>query len=167
MGALPSEVMTPTAGREAALVAWRHLLQAVRRRERLAEQKTGLTGAQLLALRQLAAHPDVTIGELGRLTSTDASSISVVVSRLLDKGVVHRTRDPLDQRRWRLQVTESGFIRLERAPDSADLLLEQAIAALPNASRVTLARQLEAFAEAVGGRSRIASGDQRVTNRKS
>lgn len=165
MGASPSEVTTLPAGREAALVAWRHLLHAVRRRERLAEQKTGLTGAQLLALRQLAAHPGATIGELGRLTSTDASSISVVVSRLLDKGVVHRVRDPLDQRRWRLQVTEPGMARLERAPDSADLLLEQAIASLPEATRVILAQQLEALAEAVGGTPRTAEGEQRTVKR--
>lgn len=165
MGASASEVNTPTAGREAALVAWRHLLHAVRRRERLAEQKTGLTGAQLLALRQLAAHPGATIGELGRLTSTDASSISVVVARLLDKGVVDRVRDPLDQRRWRLQVTDSGLSRLERAPDSADLLLEQAIAALPDESRAELARQLEAFAEAVSGLPQTGDGEQRTVKR--
>lgn len=165
MGASPSEVMPPVAGREAALVAWRHLLHAVRRRERLAEQKTGLTGAQLFALRQLVAHPDVTIGELGRLTSTDASSISVVVSRLLDKGVAARTRDPLDQRRWRLHATEAGIARLERAPDSADLLLAQAIAALPPKSRSILARQLEALAEAVEGTGQPANDEQRKAKR--
>lgn len=166
MGASPSEVGRPAGEREAALVAWRHLLQAVRRRERLAEQKTGLTGAQLLALRQLSAHPGATIGELGRLTSTDASSISVVVSRLLDKGVVDRVRDPLDQRRWRLQVTKSGMSRLARAPDSADRLLSEAIAALPVKSRETLAKQLDALAEAVGETGQATEGEQRKTKRE-
>ncbi len=153
------------AEREAALVAWRHLLHAVRRRERLAEQKTGLTGAQLFALRQLVTYPGVTIGELGRLTSTDASSISVVVSRLLDKGVAQRVRDPLDQRRWRLHATEAGVARLERAPDSADLLLADAIATLPAKSRSTLARQLEALAEAVEGTGQPVNEEQRKATR--
>lgn len=151
MGASPSRVSAPAGGREAALVAWRRLLHAVRRRERVAEQQTGLTGAQLFALRQLAAHPGATIGELGRLTATDASSISVVVSRLLEKGVASRVRDPLDQRRWRLQVTREGLARLKRAPASADLLLAGAIAALPVRRRAELARQLEELAEAVEG----------------
>lgn len=166
MGASPSEGVTPDGGREAALVAFRHLLQAVRRRERLAEQKTGLTGAQLLALRQLASHPGATIGELGRLTSTDASSISVVVSRLLDKGVVHRVRDPLDQRRWRLHVTEGGLSRLDRAPDSADMLLAQAIAALPAENRTMLAAQLQALAAAVEERGRVGEEEQRIASRE-
>jgi DNA-binding MarR family transcriptional regulator len=143
--------MAPAGGREAALVAWRRLLHAVRRGERLAEQRTGLTGAQLFALRQLVAHPGVTIGELGRLTSTDASSISVVTTRLLEKGLVRRVRDPLDQRRWRLQVTRTGLAHLKRAPESADLMLSQAIAALPERSQAALAAHLEALAEAVEG----------------
>lgn len=132
-------------------MAWRRLLQAIRRRERVAERQTGLTGAQLFALRQLVSQPGATVGELGRLTSTDASSISVVVSRLLDKGVVQRVRDPLDQRRWRLQVTPEGTARLERAPDSADLLLAEAIEALPAETRVALALQLDTLAAAVEG----------------
>jgi DNA-binding MarR family transcriptional regulator len=152
MAAAPSKIAAdPVAGREATVIAWRRLLQAVRRRERVAERETGLTGAQLLALRQLAAHPGSTMGELARLTATDASSISVVVSRLLEKGVASRVRDPLDQRRWRLQVTREGLARLKRAPASADLLLVGAIAALPVRRRAELARQLEGLAEAVEG----------------
>lgn len=152
MAARPSKVaITPVAGRQAAVVAWRRLLQAVRRRERIAERETGLTGAQLLALRQLAAHPGATMGELARLTATDASSISVVVSRLLEKRVVRRVRDPLDQRRWRLEVTATGTKRLANAPESADARLMRAITDLPSRERAALAAQLEALAVAMEG----------------
>ncbi len=133
------------------LAAWRRLLQVVRRRERIAERETGLTGAQLFALRLLAAHPGITMGELALLTSTDASSVSVVVSRLLDKRVVRRERDPTDQRRWRLQVTLSGVNRLRKAPESADARLTMAIVALPSDEQAALAAQLEALAVAVEG----------------
>lgn len=133
------------------LAAWRRLLQAVRRRERLAERDAGLTGAQLFALRQLADHPAATVGELARLTSTDPSSISVVVTRLLDKKLVRRERDPRDQRRWRLLITRSGTVRLARAPESADLRFGAAIAALAPSDREVLRTQFDALAMAVEG----------------
>lgn len=140
-----------SASQGQTLAAWRRLSQAVRRRERLAERDTGLTGAQLFALRQLADHPSATVGELARLTSTDPSSISVVVTRLLDKKMVRRERDPLDQRRWRLLITRSGTARLARAPESADLRLGDAIAALAPGDRAALRTQLDALATAVDG----------------
>jgi DNA-binding MarR family transcriptional regulator len=131
------------------LAAWRRLLQAVRRRERIAERETGLTGAQLFALRQVALHPGATVGDLARLTSTDPSSMSVVVTRLLEKKMVRRERDPLDQRRWRLLITRSGTARLAKAPESADLRLGDAIAALAPGEREALRSQLNALADAV------------------
>lgn len=132
-----------------ALAAWRRLLRAVRRRERTAEQESGLTGAQLFALRQLAAHPGATMGELATLTATDASSISVVVARLVAARLVRRERDPADGRRWRLALTRTGAARLAQAPDSADRRLADALAALPAADRRRLAGLLARLADAV------------------
>lgn len=128
------------------MAAWRRLLQAVRRRDRLAERTTGLTGAQLFALRQLAAHPGATVGELATLTATDASSASVVANRLLQKGLVTRIRDATDQRRWRLVLTDAGRACLRDAPDSADARLEEALAALPTADRLELVQRLRSLA---------------------
>jgi DNA-binding MarR family transcriptional regulator len=133
----------------AVFTAWRRLLQAVRRRERLAERDVGLTGAQLFALRQLESHPGATIGQLATLTVTDASSTSVVVARLLEKGCVRRERDPDDQRRWRLHPTREGADRLARAPDSADQRLAIALVAITPAARAELAAHLNHLARAV------------------
>ncbi len=131
------------------MAAWRRLLQAVRRRDRLAERTTGLTGAQLFALRQLAVHPGATIGELATLTATDASSASVVANRLLQKALVSRLRDAADQRRWRLVLTEAGRACLVGAPDSADARLEEAFAAMLTLDRLELVQRLRSLAAAL------------------
>ncbi len=89
--------------------------------------------------------------ELARFTFTDPSSISVFITRLLDKTVVRRECDQLDQRRWRLLITRSGTARLARAPESADLRLGGAIAALAPGDREALRTQLDALATAVDG----------------
>lgn len=148
MGARPSE--TPVAaGSQAVLTAWRRLLQVVRRRERLAERQSGLTGAQLSALRHIDAFPGSTIGRLAQLTTTDASSASVVVARLLAKGCVRRARDPDDHRRWRLFPTDEGRRRLDSALDGADRHLMAAIDALAPEDRERFALQLHRLATAV------------------
>lgn len=131
------------------MTAWRRLLQAVRRRDRLAERQTGLTGAQLYALRQLALRPGVTVGELATLTATDASSVSVIMTRLLQKEMVSRVRDTTDHRRWRLVLTDAGRACLAGAPDSADVRLEQALSALPTPERLELTRRLRSLARAL------------------
>ncbi len=133
----------------AVLTAWRRLLQAVRRRERLTERDAGLTGAQLFALSQLEAHPGATIGELATLTVTDASSTSVIVTRLFAKGCIRRERDPVDQRRWRMHLTAEGAARLAKAPDSADQRLAAALAAITTEQREALAAHLHDLARAV------------------
>lgn len=148
--AVPRSEAVPVADdSRAVLTAWRRLLQAVRRRERLAERDAGLTGAQLFALRQLDEHPGATVGQLAALTVTDASSTSVLVTRLLEKGCVRRERDPVDQRRWRLQLTAEGAGRLAKAPDSADQRLTTALAAITKGERETLAAHLHSLARAV------------------
>lgn len=149
MGAPPSEAPVAAAGSAAVHTAWRRLLQAVRRRERLAERQSGLTGAQLFALRQLQVFPGSTIGRLAQLTTTDASSASVVVARLLEKDCLRRERDPVDQRRWRLFPTPAGEARLASAVDSADRHLGAALDSLAPEERERFALQLHRIATAV------------------
>ncbi len=149
MAAVRSELDPAAVDAGAVLTAWRRLLQAVRRSERRAEREVGLTGAQLFALRQLAAHPGATVGQLAALTATDASSTSVIVTRLLDKKYVRREHDPVDQRRWRLEVTARGATRLAKAPDSADQRLGGALAAMASEDLRALAAHLHDLARAV------------------
>ena len=134
-----------------AIAAWRRLAHAVRLSERLAERSTGLSGAQLFALRQLSNAPGCSLGELAELTVTHASSISVVVSRLLEKGLVTRDRDTVDARRLVLSVSPAGHRMLADAPESADHKLQQAMEALEPEARTELTRHLERLATAVRG----------------
>lgn len=146
-----SDPLPLPAGVEPVLVAWRRLAHAVRLRERIAERESGLSGAQLFALRQLAARPGVSLGELATLTVTHASSISVVVTRLIEKGLVRRERDSKDRRRLVLHPTDEGLARLDRSPESADILLLEALSRMREADRERLADWLAAMAEVVAG----------------
>ena len=139
---------------QAILDAVRHVVQALRESSRLAERQVGLTGAQLFVLQKLAESPALSVNELAERTHTHQSSVSTVVSRLVDRRLVRRARAADDARRVRLSLTARGTQVAGRAPDLAQERLILGIERLPAARRRELARTLSALAEAVRPTSR-------------
>src|SRR5690606_34248975 len=68
----------------------RQLVHALRATSHAVEDDVGLTGAQLFVLRELAAEPGASIRRLSERTMTDPSSVSAVVARLTERGLVDR-----------------------------------------------------------------------------
>src|SRR5258708_6638855 len=68
----------------------RRLVRSLRLFSREAEQKLDLSAAKLFVLQQLSATKPVSMKELARRTYTDQSSVSTVVSRLAEKGLVNK-----------------------------------------------------------------------------
>src|SRR3954465_9301852 len=79
-----------------ALDEVRRLVQALRQSTVQAERETGLSGAQLFVLQQLAQTPAQSLNDLAERTHTHQSSVSVVVTRLVGRGLVSRQRSPED-----------------------------------------------------------------------
>jgi DNA-binding MarR family transcriptional regulator len=137
-GKYPREVFT-------VLDALRGINQTLRRFERLAEQRLGISGAQLLVLQELASAPAQSLGELAERTFTHHSSVSVVVSRLAEAGLVVREPSPEDTRRAVIQLTARGRQLVRRAPvaPQAELILK--VSRLPRATLAALAEALGAL----------------------
>ncbi len=113
------------------LKSLRQLVHGLRATSHAVEDDLGLTGAQLFVLRELAVEPDVSIRRLSERTMTDPSSVSVVVARLTERGLVNRSRDPEDGRRSVLSVSKRGQAVLERSPEPYQAKLFAALQALP------------------------------------
>lgn len=141
---------------EAAFVlrSLRQLVHSLRVTAYSVERDLGLTGAQLFVLRELAAEPNVSIRRLSERTLTDPSSASVVVARLLERGLIKRRRDAKDARRSVLSVTRQGQAVLARAPEPYQAKLFAALHALPR----TRLRQLHLGLSALLGASSQAEG---------
>src|SRR5262252_5667928 len=86
----------------------RHIVQALRESSRAAERQAGVSGAQLFVLHTLSDAPAVTMNELAAKTYTHQSSVSTVVSRLVERGLVIRRPSAADGRRRELSLTPSG-----------------------------------------------------------
>src|SRR5258706_15363715 len=77
----------------------RAIMDALRQSARLTETSLGISAAQLFVLHQLADEAGLSINALAERTLTDQSSVSLVVGRLAERGLVARRSAPEDRRR--------------------------------------------------------------------
>lgn len=75
---------------EPTLDAIRRILRVLRRSSRLSQREYGIGSPQLFVLQRLADSPASSIKELAERTYTHQSSVSVVVRRLVEQGLVVR-----------------------------------------------------------------------------
>jgi DNA-binding MarR family transcriptional regulator len=120
----------------------RRLVRSLRISARAAERVTGLSGAQIFVLQRLAEEKATSLAELASRTATDQSSVSVVVSRLLERALVTRAASRADARRMEIRVTPAGRALLRRSPEMAQRHLIDAIRMLPRALQRSFARAL-------------------------
>jgi len=167
----PPESKEPVSGVEgesvdseihAAMNAIRRIVRALRLSSRAAEKALGVSGAQLFVLQQLAegaARSDAapSIAQLADLTATDPSSVSVVVSRLVARGLAARRSSKTDARRAEVLITPAGRALLRKAPSPVQHRMLEGIAQLPPARRRELIAGLEVVVTALGVADQAAS----------
>jgi DNA-binding MarR family transcriptional regulator len=128
----------------------RRVVQALRVSSRGAEQRVGLSGAQLFVLQRLDSATAMSVNELAEATLTHQSSVSVVVRRLVEAGLVRRAASGQDGRKAEVSLTPRGRRLLERAPGAAQDRLIEGLRRMPASDRTALARQLELLVRAMG-----------------
>jgi DNA-binding MarR family transcriptional regulator len=143
------------ADTQAVLDAVRRIVHALRASSRRAEKHVGISGAQLFVLQKLDDSPAMSLNELAARTHTHQSSVSVVVTRLDDRGLVERSRSKGDARSIRLTLTARGKRLMSRAPDLAQERLITGIQSLATARRRMLASTLTELAHAIDAAERV------------
>jgi DNA-binding MarR family transcriptional regulator len=128
----------------------RRLVQELRWADRKAESTLGLSGAQLFVMKRLAEKPGISVNELAERTCTHQSSVSVVVRRLVEKGLVKRRESRSDRRRAELSLTRQGQKLLTRSLKSPQDRIIEAINSMPVGDRKQLAMRLAEVLEAMG-----------------
>lgn len=124
------------------LDAIRRIVRALRESSRAAERSAGIGAAQLFVLHRLATSPALSLNELAARTFTHQSSVSVVVSRLVERGLVTRTRGGDDGRRISIAATAAGRALAAKAPAAAQERLLAGLALLGPGPRGELAELL-------------------------
>ena len=148
----PSGPVTQGSVVNAIMDSFRRIVHALRSSHRAAGH-LDLTGAQLFVLVALgsAAGGPIGVKELADKTRTDPSTVSVVVGRLVNRGLVKRVRSASDTRRVELSLTARGRAALRKTPTTvAQSKLADALGRLSKADAATMKRTLKHIVEMMG-----------------
>lgn len=99
----------------------------------------GISPTQMSALAAIERHGSMTLGELAAHERVQPPSITAVVTRLEDQGLVVRQPDPNDRRVARVEVTRDGHKLVARSRNRKDAELDRRLGALTDDERATLA----------------------------
>lgn len=99
------------------LVALRRIMRAVDLHSRSLIQRYGLSGPQLIILRELSRHGgEISGSELAKAVSLSLATVTGILTRLEARGLVSRRRSESDKRRVMVRVTSEARRILESAP---------------------------------------------------
>lgn len=113
--------------------------RAGRRREGRPEELERLSGAQLELVRLVRRTPGVSVAQAAAELGLAANTVSTLVRRLTDEGMLVRTSDPADRRIARLQLPPGLARRAGAYRDRRIVSLGAAIATLDPDEQATLA----------------------------
>lgn len=133
-----------------ALVSIRRLIRTLRTTAASVERDTGLSTAQTFVLQLLLEAPAESMNDLAERTSTDQSSVSVVVTRLEAKGLVARRPSPTDARRTQVVITSEGIGLMQRKPPTVQERLTRALTNMPPDSVALLSGELNNLVALMG-----------------
>jgi len=128
---------------ERILRALRRIIRAVDFYSRQLSMRHSLTGPQLICLRQLKQHGELTPGQLARAVSLSPATISGILDRLERRGYLTRKRRAEDKRQVLVALTKAGMELVDRTPLPLQERFIQRLAELPEARQAEIDRVLQ------------------------
>ncbi len=101
---------------EQMLIALRRVMRAVDLHSRRLMQSHGLTGPQALVLQAVVGRQQITAGELAGRISLSQATVTDIVNRLEQRGLLTRERSESDRRKVLLRPTPTGIELNAAAP---------------------------------------------------
>ena len=90
----------------------------------------GVTGAQWKVLFKLTLKPGLRQTDLADLLDIEPITLTRIIDRLQEAGLVERTPDPTDRRAWRLHVTAKAQPVVEKLRAIADEMTAEVFAGI-------------------------------------
>ncbi|HTK47227.1 MAG TPA: MarR family transcriptional regulator [Gemmatimonadaceae bacterium] len=146
----PAPESAPDRSTRRVMDALRRIVRGLSASARELPGGSSVSGAQRFVLRQIAAAPGLSVGELAARTLTGQSTVSEVVTRLVERRLVSRRHSATDARQAELTLTAAGRRVIADLEPTAQERLASALARLRPAERQGLAAGLEAWLAAAG-----------------
>lgn len=104
------------------LIALRRIVRAIDQHSRRLAQEFGLTGPQVVLLRELVQKGEMHVAELAESISLSHATVTDILNRLEKRNFIARTRSLTDRRRIMVTATEQAKALIKQSPP---LLQEQ------------------------------------------
>lgn len=127
----------------------RRITKAIHEFSKAVDREFSITGPQLWAIRTIGELGSCSAGELALRLCVHPSTVTGVIQRLEEKGLIERSRKPEDRRTAVLTLTPKGKDLLERAPYPAQGQLVAALRAMPAEEVARFRQTLSAIVDAM------------------
>ncbi|WII71523.1 MarR family transcriptional regulator [Bdellovibrio sp. 22V] len=128
----------------------RHIFKALRVSSSQFEKQIGLSAAQIFVLKKLKEEPGLSINDLSARTTTHQSSVSVVVKKLEEQGLVLRAISKEDSRRVIVSLTEEGLKKLGEIPRTIQEEMIDSLQGMSPEKTAALAMLMKEFVHQAG-----------------
>ncbi len=98
------------------MIALRKIIQAIDLNSRSLVKRFGLTGPQLVILKEIANVDEISAGAIAKEVSLSRGTVTGILDRMVVKDLISKQKDLKDKRRVMLTITEQGEKLLEMAP---------------------------------------------------
>jgi MarR family transcriptional regulator, organic hydroperoxide resistance regulator len=114
------------------------------------EVTLGITGLQRMVLRLVGRFPGIPAGRLAHLLHVHPSTLTGVLKRLEDKGLLARGADPLDARRALFTLTPRGRALDVPSTGTVEAAVQRALQRVSGAKLATAREVLNALSQELG-----------------
>ena len=101
---------------DAVLINLRRIIQSIDLHSRDLVKRFGLTVPQLMILHEINSVQDISASDLARAVSLSQATVTGVLERLENRGLIARKRSESDRRRVHVRATDAGRATLDAAP---------------------------------------------------
>jgi DNA-binding MarR family transcriptional regulator len=126
--------------------ALRQINRAIDLHSRALLNQHGLTGPQLAALREIERMQPVSTGVLAHEIQLGAATLTGILDRLEERGLIRRTRHEHDRRSVLLALTEEGQRLFASAPSQLSDRFRRRLAELPEWEQTQILSTLQRIA---------------------
>jgi DNA-binding MarR family transcriptional regulator len=153
MTIVPAPSAPPSTSADAKQLAPALRLGVMRLARRLRQEHAPgeVTPSMLSALSTIERLGPITLGDLAAVEQVQPPSMTRIVSRLEEQGLVARTGDQSDRRVFRVAVTADGRRFVARSRTRKDAYLARRLDELDDTERGVLAQALPILERLVGG----------------
>ena len=94
----------------------RQIIRAIDLQSKKLTKKFGLTGPQLIVLKEIKKYPDKPISKISQQVSLSQATVTSILDRLEQQGFAYRKRSSVDKRKVHITLTEKAETILATNP---------------------------------------------------